>query len=313
MRLYFEASLAPSTVQHASAGWTGAVCVSLLEPRTRRALFALLTCHRIQSPQVVIDLTLSDDEDVSYVQPRVPNHLGHTASSLVNVQPTHHGLPTFLPGRDNESEKRHGAFGINYAEKRVSNASRPLGPNSSVRERGSGSAASMPSNSRNHSVRPAASFESLSSKRAKKNSPHNLANTAKRRKTTHGGVAGGRHGATSVARGVQSSPSSVPQRSSRPMVLIPSDVAAKPRTVITGASRLQSSFGPSRSPDAGSVQEPIEVYNPDNHSMDIIMQVFELIKRALEPYNGEISTAERKEITTKVRAEKTRLLGDIDH
>lgn len=83
--------------------------------------------------------------------------------------------------------------------------------------------------------------------------------------------------------------------------------------MITGASRLQWSFDPSRSPGEGSVQESIEVDNPDNHSMGIIMQVFELIKRALEPYQGEISAAERKEITTKVRAQNIRLLGDIDH
>jgi hypothetical protein len=287
--------------------------VSSFVTPTRRALFSVLTCHRTQSPQVLIDLTLSDDEDVSYVQPRVPNHSRQTASSLVNVPPTHHGLPTFLPGADNESEKRHGAFGTNYAEKRVSSSSRTPVPKSSIREPGSGSAASVPSNSRNHSVRPAASFENLSSKRAHKNSPHNLANTAKRRKTTHGGVAGGRRGATSVALGSQSLLNSVPQRSNRSIVLISSDVAARPRTVITGASRLQSSLGSSRSPDEGSVQESIETDNPDNHPTDIITQVFELIQRALEPYQGEISTAEKKEITAKVSAENTRLFGDIDH
>src|SRR5450756_224157 len=116
MRSSSKGALARSTVQNASTGWTTAVGTSL-PGRTRRDFFSLLTCRRARSPQVVIDLTLSDDEDVN-VKPSNPSHSAQTSTLLIEVPPMQHGLPMFTTSGDHKSEKRDGASGMNYAENR---------------------------------------------------------------------------------------------------------------------------------------------------------------------------------------------------
>src|SRR5258707_12867985 len=98
MRFYPDGSLAGLTFQDASTGGTNSVRTSISKPNaTRLNLFSLLICGRAKSPQVVIDLTLSDDEDVSYVQPRGPTH---TTSLVVEIPQTRHGLPMFTTSAD---------------------------------------------------------------------------------------------------------------------------------------------------------------------------------------------------------------------
>jgi hypothetical protein len=301
MLLYPEGFLALLAGQNASTGWT-AVRVSLPEGGRDATLFSLLTCRRIKSAQVVIDLTLSDDEDVSYVQPRFPHPSAHTASLLVEIPSTRHGLPMFTTSADRKSEKRDGASGMNYAENHLPNGFGPLAAAPDFMQPRSGSRSSGPSNNRNHA---SANLENLSNKRVNARSPRNRANTAKRRKTTHDGVHLGRRGrgATSVSLGARLSPSSGLRRTHQLVDPALSHPTAQPRTVITGANRLQSSYGSSRSPE-GLIQDSIALDNPDNHSMAILLQVFELIKQALQPYHGDLSSTDRKEITTKVREQE---------
>jgi hypothetical protein len=279
------------------------VRVSLPDVERDATLFSLLTCRRVKSPQVVIDLTLSDDEDVSYVQPRFPHPSAPTASLLVKIPSTRHGLPMFTTSADRKSENRDGASGMNYAENPLPNGFGHLAAAPDFTQPRSGSRYPGRSNHRNHTP---ANLENLSNKRVNLSSPHNLANTAKRRKTTHDGLHPGGRGraATSVSLGARSSPSSSLHRTNQPVDLTLSHPTTQTRTVITGANRLQSSYGPPRSPEERLTRDSTELDNLDNHSMTILQQVFGFIKQALQPYHGDLSPTDRKEITTKVREQE---------
>jgi hypothetical protein len=210
-----------------------------------------------------------------------------------------HGLPMFTTGADHKTERRDGASGMNYAERAISRSIAPT-PNSikpHPRPR-----ISLLSNKSQSALRPSASLENLSSRSVLMNGLQNLANTAKRRKTTHDGVPLGGRGknATSGSVGAQASPSSTLQKTSQPVDLASSPLAAKSRTVITGANRLQSSYDPEPSPEEGLVQKSLALESQDDDSKAILQIVFELIKRALQPYHIELSLADQKEITAKV-------------
>ena len=265
-----------------------------IPPPQRDAIsrYSLLICHRAHPP--VIDLTLNDDEDVSYVQPRAPSSSGRTTSLLVEVPEMQHGLPVFTTSADRRSEKRDGASGNNYMEQRAPRRSMPLAAAASSPKPQSNARLARPSQSQRSAMRLPTSRDT-----AAQNFSNN-ANVVKRRKTTHEGpVLGGPvSDATSRSHKAQAQASSS-SRSTTPYVdLTLPPAAEQSKTVITGASRLQSSFGPYPSPEDGLVQDSIE--SDDSHSMAILQKVFELIKLALQPYLEELAVSDQKEITAKV-------------
>lgn len=247
----------------------------------------------------MIDLTLSDDEDVAVNLP-YPDHSAHTSTLLIEVPPMQHGLPMFTTNADHKSEKRDGASGMNYAENRLPYVPPIPIPRTQPRP---ALRSAEPSGNRKSALRPSASLEDLSSRSVQMNGPQNLANIAKRRKTTHDGVPlGGRgKGATSSSLGAQASPNSTLPSANQTIDLTLSPPTAHPRTVITGASRLQSSYGLPPSPEKGHVQDSVALEDQGNHSMAILQKVFELIKLALQPYQKDLSLADQKEITSKVQ------------
>jgi hypothetical protein len=277
----------------------------LQEPNATRLLL-LLICRRAKSPQVVIDLTLSDDEDVD-VKPPNPRHSAHASTLLIDVPPVQQSLPMITTNVDHKSRKKDSLWGMNYEEKHpplvpsipipsaaVPNLTQPL--------LGSRSAASW--GNRKSALRPSANLEDLSSRNVQMNGPLNLANTAKRRKTTHDGVPlGGQRmrGTRSISQRTQVPPRSTSQSTNQSLDLTFSPPIAHSRTVITRATRLRTSYGTQPSHGSGLVQDSIALENQENHSMAILQEVFELIKRVLQPYQKELSLADQKGVTAKVQ------------
>lgn len=249
----------------------------------------------------MIDLTLSDDENV-YVKPQASGHPARSATLLIEVPPMQHGLPMFTTSANTKSERRDGASGMNYAEisSRVMPANVP-----SFSQHHPAPRCDVPSKNRKSAIRPSASFADLSSRNVRANGTRTLANTAKRRKITHQSVplgGGGRgRGATSGSLGAQASRSSISQRANQPVDLTLSPSGAHSKTVITGANRLQSSYGPPPSSEVELIQEPVALEAQDSHSKAILRKVFELIKSALQLYQNDLSVADQKEITAKVQ------------
>ncbi|KAE9372052.1 WD40 repeat-like protein [Stipitochalara longipes BDJ] len=259
-----------------------------------------------RAPPPVIDLTLSDDEDVSYVQPQPRTKSAGTTSLLVEIPPMQNGLPVFTTSADRKSEKRDGASGTNYNEQSLPRGLKPLAAAPSSTKSHSSAKLALSSRSRRSAIRTSASVENLSSRtKLQANSSQNssnAANSAKRRKTTHEGLPLGGRGSTTTSNFVggraQGSTSSKSANEIVDLTLAPP--AEQSKTVITGTSRLQSSFGLYPSPEDELVQDSIE--SEDSHSMAILQKVFEVIKLALQSYHGELSLSDQKEITAKTAA-----------
>ena len=249
----------------------------------------------------MIDLTLSDDEDVSYVQPPHTMPSAPKTTVLVEVPPMQHGLPMFTTSADHKLEQRNGASGVNYSMNPYAFKPSPVALNgpSSSRPR-SASKPSAPSNTRKSAIRPSTSLENLSSRSAQMAGSQSIANRAKRRKTTHDGLSLGGQGSGTPSASLDAQ--SFQKTNQHVDLTVPPTVQS--RTVITGASRLQSSYDRSPpSPEEGTVHGSLRLENENNQSMAILHKVFELITHALQPYTNELTLNDQKEIKKKVAAD----------
>lgn len=167
-----------------------------------------------------------------------------------------------------------------------------------------------PSNNRKSLIRPSASLEDPSNSGALGNGSQNLANAAKRRKTNtnHDGVSLGGRGRGATSRGNVPSRSTISQRTSQPIDL----TTVTARTVITGESRLRSSYSLSRPSGEGIDHEDVPTDNEKNDSNVLLQKVLKPIKLALRSHKN-LSIEDRNEVAAKVRIQINVSTSDLIH
>jgi hypothetical protein len=251
---------------------------------------------------------LSDDEEPITTQQKISNNLAHAANLLQDVPPMLHGLPMFEPTRDFKTERRDGASGTNYS---LQQSFRPLeraAPAPMDQPPSASKFIGLANSRKSDSIRPSASLETLSNRRALRNGSLNLANTPKRRKLNHNGVShGGRGNGANAALGNIPSTGTISQQSSQAIESTsPPTVTA--RTVITGEGRSMSSYGLLRASGEGIVQDTGPLDNNDNDSVVLLQIVLELINVALKSHQN-LSPADRNTIAAKVRLQRECFFG----
>jgi hypothetical protein len=235
--------------------------------------------------------------------------LAHAANLLQDVPPMLHGLPMFEPTTDFKKERRDGASGTNYS---LQQSFRPLecaAPAPMDQPRSASKLIGLANSRKSNSIRPSASLESLSNRRALRNGSLNLANTPKRRKLNHNGVShGGRgNGANAAPLGSILPTSTISQQSGQAIDLT-SHPTVTARTVITGESRSLSSYGLLRASGEGIVQDTDLLDNHDNDSVVLLQIVLKLINVALKSHQN-LSPADRNTIAAKVRLQREYCFG----
>jgi hypothetical protein len=248
---------------------------------------------------------LSDAEEPSFIQQQLSKHLKHAANLLQDFPHIHHGLPMFDPSADYKSERRDGASRTNYMGNPLQDSFKPLRTAASdLTQPRSGSRSAASSNHRNSRTKSPASLKDFSKIRVLGNTPQEYANVAKRRKTNidFGSPARRRTGATSASLGSERVSGSTTERISEPA----DPTAGTARTIITGESRLQSSYSLLRS----SNEEEYVPNNDENNGSGILLQkVLELIRFALRPYR-DLASEDRNSVAEKVKEQKDSSIGD---
>ncbi len=213
-----------------------------------------------------------------------------------------------MPNADHKSERRDGASGINYMENPLQHGFEPLG--AAPTQASSGSRVTGPSNNGKSLIRPSTSLEDPSNRKALGNGAQNLANSAKRRKTNHEVVSLGGRGSvvTPLSLGSVQSPSTSSQQTGQSI----NKTKVTTRTVITGESRLQSSYNLSRSSGESIIHEDVPTVNENNGSNVLLQKVLKLIKLALGHHKA-LSPVDRNLIAGSVRIQRNAFISDLIH